>query len=93
MNENYNEFYQRKKLPKGLCRKMWTDYPFVNYLNGALVTVLNYDGNKYCDVQLPDGTFADVKRGYLHRTIKDLNVWRKRMLGDYYRRTKQRMYL
>lgn len=47
----------------------YTDYPFaaVFGISWKYVEICSYDGNKYCVVRLPIGTYASVKVGYLHR--------------------------
>ncbi len=50
----------------------YTDYPLFLYEYGfpapvRKVTIINYDGNKYCRI-IFDGVQYEVKKGYLWRT-------------------------
>jgi hypothetical protein len=52
--------------------KTWTDYPITELGDepGKIApirecTVLNYDGNKYCDVRV-DGVLKQIKRAYIY---------------------------
>lgn len=52
-------------------KKLLTDYPLFedewNKVVFRVVNVLNYDGNKYCDIEY-DGNVYSIKRGYLYRS-------------------------
>lgn len=60
------------KLSSGM--KAYTDYPIVAlgdepHKDAPIreVWVIDYDGNKYCDVLLADGLFAEIKADYLYK--------------------------
>jgi hypothetical protein len=62
--------------------QMWTDYPIVELGDTPgqpapvrQVTVLGYDGNKYCRVRV-NGVETEIKRGYIHGDPGYFNVGR-----------------
>jgi len=57
--------------------KMWTDYPFTELgdkigkiapIREVTIGQERYDGNKYVQVVLENGTVTEVKSGYLHES-------------------------
>lgn len=57
--------------------KAYTNYPLYPTEHGRsaktrLVTIINYDGNKYCRIQFDDVEY-EVKKGYLWRTRRKVS--------------------
>lgn len=76
--------YDRETWLRGLNPgdEAWTDYPFKELGEAAgveaswkPVTFLRHDGNKYCDVRLPNNVMSSLKTGYLHRSRENGRAW------------------
>lgn len=82
MNHKYKNYQKNSRQPKIVKKpikiqkndKFYTDYPFEKTAEIKLVTLLSYDGNKYCEI-LFNNQLYEVKLGYLFKNKADVGKW------------------